>query len=202
MPQVLINNWVTLEHVGLASLSGAETIFNYKSSTMNISNTQMLQFLSDWQTRFKPLIQACQSTQCQLLRTVGKTRFANEANTDAELDYPTNTFGSFTGDPSPNNVALSVKLLTGRSGRKYRGRQYMFGISESSTTTNFAGSILLANVSILFVQYLLGITSSSITYIGACASRTGGFITPYTSFSVDSRLDTQRRRMPRLAEFA
>lgn len=110
--------------------------------------------------------------------------------------------GTVLSDAVPNNVAIVTSFATAKTGRSFRGRSYQAGLTESSRTGNVIGitratAIIAAYgdlVTLLDVQNAELVVASFQT-LGA--PRELGVATPVESISVDLRLDTQRRRLPK-----
>lgn len=92
----------------------------------------------------------------------------------------------------PFQVALVATMLTGRSGRSYRGRAYMpyLGLSYASASHNYG-----LDVTPLVTAWADFGGAHVSTQALAVVSQVGaGAITPITAFRVDNRVDIQRRR--------
>lgn len=124
---------------------------------------------------------------------------------DAPIYTPTPSGGfngSLAGAAPPNNVTVSVKKNTARGGRSYRGRIYHIGLSETQITSN----TLNAGVTGLLVagyNVLLSSAAQSAVGVLCVPSRmqnkvwlTEGVETPITGFTIDTTVDSQRRRLP------
>lgn len=124
---------------------------------------------------------------------------------DLRTDPPDEIFGTNTGSTGvvtggvlPANVAACVSL-SGGGGRRRAGRIYLPGIAEASITDGsrldptFIASIL--GDLITFVQDTL----SEAGWLLAVYSRVNGTSAVVQSISVDTVVDTQRRRSARLA---
>lgn len=117
--------------------------------------------------------------------------------------YPVPEAGIVGGVCAPANVAVVVSHRTGLAGRSYRGRTYFAGIPEAAYTANY----LDATYPAAFGTALQDLMDDMVTagpYVHSVASfyhlgsaRGTAVITPVTYLQVDSRLDTQRRRLPK-----
>ncbi|MCK5318570.1 MAG: hypothetical protein KAJ55_11670 [Anaerolineales bacterium] len=109
--------------------------------------------------------------------------------------------GLAVGDAISNNVALVASLATSLTGRSFRGRSYMAGLREVDVTAN--------NVSVGFaagtVSNYIALTSNLIganallvvaSFQSGGVPRAEGVATEVSSVSVNTRVDTQRRRLP------
>jgi hypothetical protein len=110
-----------------------------------------------------------------------------------------------TGAAMPNSIASVVSIKTALRGRSYRGRIYHMGIPDAHVTDNLMGT---AQVTALQAAYqaavLLAIAGNPdfrlgvLSYYNLGNLRGTPVFTPATEVSVDARVDSQRRRMPRV----
>jgi len=78
-----------------------------------------------------PLVQAATSAEVTWLEiTVAGTKVG--ADETHKRPLPAATIGTVTGDGLPGQNAMLVSVHTGTAGRRYRGRFYLPGISETS----------------------------------------------------------------------
>jgi hypothetical protein len=102
--------------------------------------------------------------------------------------------GANAGDPLPANVALVITLRTALRGRAHRGRCYWGGFEESSNTTGGVPTAgVVANVATVWGQLLTNLVASGVSLV--VASYLHSSAENVTSLNVDSRWDTQRRRL-------
>lgn len=109
--------------------------------------------------------------------------------------------GVRTGTPAPNNVAAVATLRTALRGRSYRGRMYLGGISMSDITN----AITLSSSWIATVLTLLAALKTAIEGLGAIwvvvskqhnkVALANGVKTPVAAISMDTYVDSQRRRL-------
>lgn len=103
---------------------------------------------------------------------------------------------------APNNVTIAIKKSSGRSGRAYHGRTFFIGLCNEDIVGNYLTSTALNNIrdaydalrnpgSGLFAPQLCILSE-----VLAGNWRVGGLSTICTGISVDSTLDSQRRRLP------
>lgn len=101
----------------------------------------------------------------------------------------------------PNNVAVVASFATAKTGRSFRGRSYQAGIGEPSVLGNDIGvgkaTEIVAEyaslITLLAVQDAILVVAS---FQNAGAPREEGVATEVESVSVNTRVDTQRRRLP------
>jgi len=118
------------------------------------------------------------------------------------------TAGGSAAQSLPNNVAFSVELGTGQTGRSKRGRTYATGIPENEV----AQSIADPGFTLDYLTAIAGIGAqadsvgwdwvvcsqySGIDGEGKPIPRAAGVVTPITVVSkYDNVVDSQRRRLP------
>lgn len=100
-----------------------------------------------------------------------------------------------------NNVALVVSMKTDKTGRSFQGRTYLAGFSENAVTNN---NISVAKASSVAGDYTeldadLDTVNANLvvgSFQAGGVPRVEGVATIITSFLVNTRVDTQRRRLP------
>jgi hypothetical protein len=117
--------------------------------------------------------------------------------------------GTNSGGILPNNVTLAVKLTTGFAGRSNRGRQYLIGLPANDLTSD-GQHISTATASAIKGWYdsLISdmVTAGAVLVIASLyhgvdslhkpIPRTTGVTHPVAGVSVDTTMDSQRRRLP------
>ena len=112
-------------------------------------------------------------------------------------------------DGTPNNVTIATKLVTGRTGRSYRGRFYFIGVSptyleadqqhiQAVFSTHLVDFVLKLISDLQLLSFSLSVAS---LYSGVDADhkpipRAAGVLTSVTNAVVNATLDSQRRRLP------
>lgn len=108
--------------------------------------------------------------------------------------------GTGTGTPLPGNVTIAVKWSTGNRGRSARGRTYHIGLCEEQVTGNLLDetfyTALLTAYQTLLSSINQGVMSMRVVSLWSNkVARTSGLATPITAASIESTVDTQRRRL-------
>jgi len=114
--------------------------------------------------------------------------------------------GEITYQALPGNVALAVKFLTGLTGRSFRGRNYLAGISEPHVTGNTLEASIYPVIVGAFealASYLTGLATnhviaslySGIDVDGKPIPRSTGVTTPVTNYDMDRDVDSMRKRL-------
>lgn len=110
--------------------------------------------------------------------------------------------GTDVGTGNSNNVAIVVSLNTAQTGRSFRGRSYHAGLSKDELTGNHISSIKAAALLTDYEQLDTDLQIESVQLVVASfvtegAPRAEALGTSVVSFSADTRVDTQRRRLPK-----
>jgi hypothetical protein len=104
--------------------------------------------------------------------------------------------GSGTVAPTSGNVTGTISWRTGRTGRRYRGRNYIVGFAEQdiSDADTMSGSLVatLATMSVDWILRALGVGLEPVV-----ASFTYGTAEGILSAVIENVVDSQRRRLPR-----
>ncbi len=101
-----------------------------------------------------------------------------------------------------NNVAIVASFATAKTGRSFRGRAYLAGLRELSIAENVIGVLKAADIvdDYLDLLTLLELANSQFviaSFQTAGAPRAEGVATDVQSVSMNTRVDTQRRRLPK-----
>lgn len=102
----------------------------------------------------------------------------------------------------PNNVALVVGMSTLRTGRSFSGRSYLAGIDEDAVTGNNIPIASAASLGLSFLELVVGLLAENTdlvvaSFVADGVPRAEGVATEVTAFHVNTRVDTQRRRLPK-----
>lgn len=110
--------------------------------------------------------------------------------------------GLVNADPLPNNNALVISFRTAFRGRSYRGRNYIAGIPESSTTLSSASGAFVTGLLTAYNALTAVAAANDCEHVVVSlyengAERATGIATPVTAYViVDAVIDSQRRRSP------
>jgi len=104
-----------------------------------------------------------------------------------------------------SSLAAVVTLGTGVAGRSYRGRVYLGGLASTGSSfsdpnhlTGAAAAALATRASYTFTNGLMAAAQHVVlSRINGGIVRTVGIGTTISSYTVNTRLDNQRRRLPR-----
>lgn len=111
--------------------------------------------------------------------------------------------GSDANVPLPNNVTFATRLNTGFTGRSRRGRSYFAGVpadaldtDKQHITSTWQTLVMGAFADLLTALVTAGFELAVASTIEDGVPRTTGLVTPISSVSVNTTLDSQRRRLP------
>lgn len=102
----------------------------------------------------------------------------------------------------PNNVAIVVSKRTNRTGRSYRGRNYISGLTganladDNHITSALQTLLTLAYFNLKDLLETEGIDMVVVSRYSGGLPRDLGVSELVTNFTVDTTLDSQRRRLP------
>lgn len=129
------------------------------------------------------------------------TTLTNES--DYQSFYLVNAMGAQGSNPQPmpNNVAIVQSWQGGMSGRSTRGRTYWPFVNEGNTQQNFMAlvdrnRILQAGADLLADLLIQGFQLVVASYFGNKAPRATALLTPIITTVMNTRVDSQRRRLP------
>jgi hypothetical protein len=123
----------------------------------------------------------------------------NSPSTEVSVSPP--EAGTASGSDSVAGGALVVTHRTGLRGRNYRGRTYLAGWSESQRTDNVSVVLTYAtNLVNAFVALVTALNSAGYALVVLSkffnkAPRGQGAKTVITGFTMDTAIDSQRRRL-------
>lgn len=136
------------------------------------------------------------------LVNVKVTDLTTESAGVVEVAPATPIIGTWSGGVVPGNVALCVTKLTASRGRSYRGRMYLPGMPDSQVSGSFITtahlSIVAGQISEILTQTVDGVVAPMVVVsrFHDNAPRGTAVVSPVTSIRVNTRLDSQRRRLP------
>jgi len=109
--------------------------------------------------------------------------------------------GSNVNPQLPNHVTVALKKNTGMTGRHRRGRLYHLGIKEPDVTGNtvgasFVNGLLTAYNGLIAVIQALDMVWVLVSFFYQKSPRETALITPISSISCETTVDSQRRRLP------
>jgi len=137
----------------------------------------------------------CTAIGCNFDFVEVRTLYPDPVNYQGIYYIPQPCPGFLAGDPSPGNVAAGVRWKTGVRGRKFRGRNNFFGITDNYATGSMLTSPYLIELALLASQILLFAGGSSVSADPVVASRVGQFLTQALTFTIDHLVDSQRTRL-------
>lgn len=199
MAFVPIPNAVSLEFIYQWDLQIVENVLTYKiATTPDVASMQHLctAAIAWWGANLKPL----QSNQVALL-SVKATDLTSQTGPVVEDTTGLPIVGTGGTASVPNNVSCAIKLITANRGRSFRGRIYHIGLPSSTVVGNTVQSATRTALRNAWIAaQTLGTAPVWTLSVGsrytANAPRVTGLATTVTDISVNSTVDSQRRRLP------
>lgn len=143
-----------------------------------------------WTTYYKPLVPAqyaLTGIQCRVYNPSVPLAF------DLAVSPP--VAGTEGGTAEAGNVSLSMSERTGLAGRKYRGRMYLAGVSESDVTVSDTVNSLLVTAAANAMASLISQLFTNGTTMTIFHRNTNTF-TDVIAYAIENIIDSQRRRLP------
>lgn len=108
--------------------------------------------------------------------------------------------GGNIGAILPMNVTAAVKFNTGRSGRSYRGRNYWIGLVEGQVTADVVEAVTRVAIIAAYTDLLDHAGAEGFQWVVVSRYQNGaplatGIATPIVSVTMNSEVDSQRRRL-------
>jgi|SRR5215831_13318747 len=196
MPSFVIPQGVVVRLIWrLGSADTAVNVLGAKNTTsLSITQTLADTIGAAIKTQFtSTALKAIMATNISLYK-VG-LRDINSANLPEFMDSGVGVSGTGSGDALPLQVSYCVTIRTALAGKRYRGRYYQFGLTESSNDTNGAPLTASVTTCVAFVNAIGSVLSGN-GLTPAVLSRAGNVATPWTSAVQRSTTwATQRRRL-------
>lgn len=200
MPFIPSPNTVQFEQIFTYSGSTIEMVHHYQfevTPTTADCEAMHVQARTDWSNT---LIAELPSTLVWI-----QSKFT-DLTTQTGFVYITATSLPFAGASAsaqlPNNCAVVVTKRTAKRGRSFRGRSYMPGLTEENVNANSVLSTFTTPVLNFFNSIRdLPTTGNPVVMVVLSRIQNGvplaqGVVTPVTNFTVDTVVDSQRRRLP------
>ena len=122
------------------------------------------------------------------------------ANGAQDILVPTTATGGAAGTPTAANAALVVSQRTGFTGRSFRGRTYIGGLTQTvqvtshEVTTTYAAAVITAWQNLITNLTLAGYVLSVLSKVALGVSRAAGILSEVITVIVNTTIDSQRRR--------
>jgi len=200
MPFVPFSNAAEVEIRMLYLSQEVECTFGYSQNAIIVPSalTALCTTIgTKWSIEVMPLL----SSSLQLLEVVARD-LTSPTSFDGGWSPEGTVVGGEGGDPLPGNAAACISLRTGLTGRWFRGRNYLPGLTTNITAGNFITPDFATDMQNAYTE-LLGAVEGAMTgqlavlsrvYQGA--DREEGVATPITrAVFADRDVDSQRRRL-------
>lgn len=129
------------------------------------------------------------------------TDYSREGGGQVVSDETFPIVGILASASIPSSNASVVTQRTARTGRSYRGRNYVPGLSFGTVTANELNADLITDLGLLYADIRTALALADMTHVvyslyNQGTQRVTPEATPITGTVVNSRVDTQRRRLP------
>lgn len=193
--QPYIPGWVRLvvhiDHEGSTMLLPQD----YDGGLATITSTELDALCNDWWTTFGTALTGL-LTGFYVVRFIEATDRSHEGGATGSYTVSAGGQGTRTGDATPANVANVISWRTGKSGRKNRGRTYLFGMSDIDLTGSYFNTSYLTPMGVFALSLLLYDGPPSLTVHKAVASISQLQMVRATGYVINDVADSQRRRLP------
>ena len=195
MPEPHIQNWVQLIVHATQEASERITTHSFATTPEFTDPNEAAQLAQDFWIHCGTAYKSAVSAGVNFDYVECRTLYEQPVNFSGIYFIPQPAPGFVTGEALPGNAAAGIRWKTGVRGRKFRGRNNIFGLTESQTT----GSLLNANTGLVLANLAFQILTFTGTGGGSVeavvASRVGNFLTEVLAFTIDSLVDSQRTRL-------
>jgi len=195
MPEVTIPHWVLGRFNLLAEGQQFQFGQSYKTDIDVTNNAQLDDFCTYVWSNTAPILQDLLSNVVQMISFTAETHYPQSFQYEGQYQPPTPVFGTSAASIAPLNSAIAVATHSGRRGRKYNGRYYLGGYAEGGVTGTQVTSGVMLLIADIASSFLASILVDDQTFVPAVASRAGGFLTEIAFVTLESLLDSQRRRL-------
>lgn len=194
-----VENTARFEMVYTYNSVTVENVFHVQSAITSWTNSDLTDSCNDFKTWYVDNIKAKQPSTCSLNKIIA-TSLHTQVSPKIEYVSGLPITGTGTGTPLPGNVTVAVKWVTGNRGRSARGRTFHIGLCEEQVTGNlldetFYTALLTAYENLLPV---VNNSSKSLRVVSLWHNKVrlaAGVTYPITGCSINSTIDTQRRRL-------
>lgn len=158
--------WITAEG------QEAENVYQFVSDATPFSTAGLYELAEAFFTRMSPIYRGFMSSQTSIKEVYVRSVVAATGEADATYTpvgpYP----GLFNQAALPGNVACSLSLQTGQTGRSKRGAKRISGFPDDGVDRDTIQNWLLAQLANLAVNLLIGYITGSGTFMPAVGSNT------------------------------
>ena len=190
-------------NLALPDASSGVYVLHVKHGDPSWTEAELMALVARFQANFIGLLRATMSNATSITR-IDARDLSNEIAPYYVHDYVPALAGSVNSPAMPSNVALVVTHRTGLTGRSALGRTYLTGLPEGHVTGNFVSAGIASAANAAFAQLLLDLASAG-EALAVLSRFSGGVARPVAlAFAVvgsllrDTRVDTQKRRLPRM----
>lgn len=192
-------NTVKIEMVYSIGTGIAENVYHVNTGEA-ITPTHLetiVNVFAEWQTQHARALQAAEVKMFKIKATDISQQngyYLEWAPTSLIYD------GSRVSPILPMNVTAAIKCNSGHAGRSYRGRVFWIGLTEDAVVGDGIASTVVDGLILCLGQLksrveALGYSLGVVSYFQDHQQRPLGLFTPFTFFTMDAVVDSQRRRL-------
>lgn len=199
MAFVPVSNTARFELIFTHNGVKCENVFHVQNATSSWTSGELhdkaANFANWWITYMAPVVHTTTS-----LDKIIATSLHTQVSPVYEYTTALPQAGAGTSAPLPGNVTVAVKWTTGNRGRSARGRTYHVGLMESQVTGNLIDEGFYTTL-LTGYQGLLDYITESVNSMRVVSlwsnkvKRESGVTYPILACSIDTTIDTQRRRL-------
>lgn len=162
------------------------------ATLVNVATTLFTAIDDNWKTR------AGNGWTCENIEAIDWSREAGNTK-PAVGAFPITGVSAVQG--SPASLCTVVSQRTDRTGRSYRGRNYIPGLDIAGVTDNTVNADVITDLGLLYSDWRTALATINTQHVvfstyAEGIKRATTVATPITSTIIDNRVDTQRRRLP------
>lgn len=195
MPAPITPNTIKLVLTMTQEASTRVAVFHYRTLAPHVwTQTELQAIATNWWAAMNTSLRNA-TNNTLTFNTVFAIDLGTAIPQSATYTIPAPNVGLQTGEASPANAAAVISWRTPYSGRSYRGRTYMAGLSEIATNGSLITSSQLANLVNVATAFLLFNNGTGQVAYPAVKSTVLNNSTIILAYVVDIFIDSQRRRL-------
>jgi len=192
----LIANWITITVNGTVDNQRVANVYSYITNTNISTGAQALAMATAFWTWMSTTLKNTASLSVNFDTVVCTTHYPGVSEVSGTYNIPQPSPGNISGDILDTAIAEVMSWKTAFTGRKFKGRTFLFPVGEGSVQGNrFTSAYLVAAAAAASqISSFTGIVTNAVVF--AIASRKGLFINYVASWAVDVALEVLKLRLP------
>jgi hypothetical protein len=192
----LIPNWITITVNGTCDIQKVANVYSFITNTNISTGAQAVAMATAFWNWVSATLKGTASALVNFDSVVCTTHYPGVPEISGTYTIPQPQPGLITGDLLDNAISEVISWKTAFTGRKYRGRTFLFPVGETSVGGDRFSSSYLTSAAAAASQIASfgGIVTNAVVL--AIASRKGLFINYVASWGVDLFLEVLKLRLP------